>query len=244
MADTFLEWLASQWTRFTKILRRAHERIAAGVLVAKKGRKGTKLAIVGPQASGKTVIHTFLSSGVLLTEYSPTIGAGQKQAPTKVEIEAVRDFADRNPIRMYLAERQDMTGDFKRFPGLWERALQDAFFVVFLYDVNKFLGKNPAEAAAYRREVVAGCDFAGELIRHRDTKIVLAGTHCDLIDGWDLTRQSITKIDRQVTKHDEAEQARLHLGKKTAGEASVVYGSLKDEKSATDLMYSIFESGG
>jgi GTPase SAR1 family protein len=242
MAASFLDWLTSQWTGLTRILKGVHKRVAESLLASKSKRKGTKLAIVGPPASGKTVVHTFLSSGVLLTEYSPTLGV-QKQRPTKVEIETVRQIRDGNPIHLYLAERYDMSGDYKRFPDVWARALNDAFFVVFLYDAQKFLGENSI-AAKYRREVVDACDFAGGLIKYPDTKVVLAGTHCDLINGWNLTRQSITKIDRQISKYDEAEQARIHLGKKTKDEASVVYGSLKDAESATELLYSIFESEG
>lgn len=214
---------------------RVHKRIVTSLEQAKSKRNGTKLAIVGPMASGKTVIHTFLATGVLLSGYQPTLGA-IKLKPTRFEL----DFSNR-PISKYLAKRLDVAGDFRSYPLVWQQALNDAFFVIYLFDVNKFLG-NDAESAEYRHLVVEGSDLVGGLIRHPDTKVVLAGTHCDLKPGWNLTTQGMNNISRLFWKHDEAEKTRNHLAKNTREDAAVIFGSLKDQQSAAQLLYSIFDS--
>lgn len=239
MAESWLDWLATRWNNFVAILDRAHKRVATSLEQAKSKRKGTKLAIVGPMASGKTVIHTFLATGVLLSEYRPTLGA-VKQKPTRIQIDAINELSN-GPIRKYLAERVDVTGEFRSAPVAWKLALSDAFFVVYLFDVYKFLG-NGLPAAQYRQLVVEGADFAGSLIQHPDTKVVVAGTHCDLVPGWNLTTQSMNNISRMFWKYDEAEEMRNHLAKNTREDAAVTFGSLRDERSAMQLLYSIFES--
>jgi hypothetical protein len=239
MAETWLDWLAQRWNNFVAILDRAHRRVVTSLEQAKSKRKGTKLAIVGPMASGKTVIHTFLATGVLLSEYQPTMGA-VKQKPTKFQLQAISELSN-GPISKYLAERLDVTGDFRSNPYAWKQALSDAFFVIYLFDIYKFLGGD-AQSARYRELVVEGADFAGGLIQHPDTKVVVAGTHCDLIPGWNLTTQSMNNVSRLFWKFDEAEDMRNHLAKNTREDAAVTFGSLRDERSATQVLYSIFES--
>lgn len=239
MSSTLVDWLTQNWNRFVALLSSVHKKISQSLLRSKANRKGKKLAIVGPMASGKTVVHTFLATGVLLSEYSPTLGV-EKREPTKVEIEKITDVTEHNPIKLFLAERLDVTGDFKAVPDAWRKALSDTFFVVFLFDMKKFLDEGP-DGKEYRRLVVDGCDFAGGLITHQDAKVVFAGTHCDQIADWSLTQQGANKINQRFWKYDEAQEAATHLAKETIEDANVVVGSLAGERNATEFLYSIFE---
>ncbi len=241
MAETVMEWLAARWERFVAILSRLHKKIATNLELARRKRTGTKLAIVGPTASGKTVVHTFLATGVLLSDYNPTTGAGDKHAPTSVEIEAITEVMDKDPIHLYLAERIDVSGNFEQFPMAWAATLNDAFYVVFLFDAKRFIDQS-LQGEAYRRLVVNACDFAGGLIKYSDTKVVFAGTHCDLIEDWTLSRQGMNLASRLVWNYDEADEAANRLAQNTEKPALPAFGSLRDEKSASDLLYSIFES--
>jgi hypothetical protein len=233
------EWVATHWDHALAVLDRAHDRVAFNIERAKQKRHGNKLAIVGPPKAGKTVVHVFLETGVLITDYNPTLGASRVQ-PSRTTIEAMGARRAKNPISLYLAERPDVSGNFGQFGASWREALNDAFFVLFLFDASIFLGMTQA-ATTYRRDVVAACEFAGSLIRYRDTKVVLGGTHCDLIDGWPASHVA-SRILRSFGKHDEFDQAIAQIGKNVKEEPYFVIGSLKDETNATELLYSIFET--
>jgi hypothetical protein len=239
MADSFLEWLKQSWSAVVAFLGRLHQRITGNINRERANRSGTKLAILGPLASGKTTVHCFLETGVLITEYEPTLGAVVK-SPTQRDLQMVSELMEKEPIHLYLAERIDVSGDFKTFSSAWKQALSDAFFVIFLYDASKFIGEH-AQAKEYRRLVVDGCDFAGGLIAHADTKIVFAATHCDLVGGWALTQQGINRVQKQIWHYDEADEAVINLAQNTYDEASIVFGSLKGVENAENFLYSIFE---
>jgi hypothetical protein len=202
-------------------------------------RKGTKIAILGPPVSGKTVVHKFLSTRALVTEYSPTIGL-EKHQQTRIEFEPDDPLGPQTAISLRLAPRIDVQGDFSRTPDNWRLALSDAFLVLFMFDVSKFIAAD-AEGIKYRRLVVNGCDFAGGEIGHEDTKIVLVGTHCDLVPGWDLSAQGTTVVSRLLYKLGEIDEALDSIAAKVKAPASLVFGSLKDQVSAEHLLYAVFD---
>ncbi|MGO9781057.1 MAG: Rab family GTPase [Streptosporangiaceae bacterium] len=219
-----------------------HRTVTANIAALRNRSKGTKIAIVGPPASGKTVIYRFLGTGVLVQEYIPT-EAGVRVNATTVELVAAKSAIDKNPILLNLSNTIDVSGDYKLHSYVWQTALTDAFLVLFVFDASKFIAAG-SEGSAYRRTVVDGCDFAGGLIAHNDTRVVMVGTHCDLIAGWTPKPTGSNMVNR-IFWHDygiDADDARTHLAKNTSNDAEVFFGSLFDEESAKDLLYQTFQA--
>lgn len=237
------EWLRKWLANVIAVLGALHKTVTASLETLRSSSRGTKLAIVGPPTSGKTVVHVFLSTGVLITEYTPTQGA-VKYSRAKVELEAAQRFNE-NPIRLSLGNRIDVSGDFRQHSYAWQTALGDAFLVLFMFDMSKFVADTTG-GASYRRTVVDGCDFAGGLIANSDTRVVLVGTHCDLIPGWTPTSIGSNKVSRLFwgDYKADADDARTHLAKNTVKDAEVVWGSLKDEECASALLYDTFVQVG
>lgn len=239
MADNFFEWLKQRWSSFVAFLGHLHQRVTGNINRERATRTGTKLAVLGPLRSGKTTVHCFLETGALITEYEPTLGIPAVK-PSERDLRMISDLREKEPIHLFLTGRIDVSGDFGNWSSAWKQALNDAFFVIFLYDASRFIGEN-SQAKEYRRLVVDGCNFAGGLIEHPDTKIVFAATHCNLVGGWALTQQGINRVHKQVWHYDEANEAVINLSQKTYEEGSIVFGSLKGVENAENFLYSIFE---
>jgi hypothetical protein len=242
MPSSMFEWLRTRWSSVVGLLYGLHRTVVANIAALRKKSKGTKIAIVGPPTSGKTVIYRFLGTGVVVREYIPTEAAVRVSATT-VELAAAQSAIDNNPILLNLTNTIDVSGDYKQHSYAWKNALTDAFLVLFVFDVSKFIVDGP-EGAAYRRTVVDGCDFAGGLIGHNDAKVVMVGTHCDLIAGWTASPKGSNMVNR-IFWGDykvDADDARTHLAKNTVEDAEVFFGSLVDEPSAKDLLYQTFQA--
>lgn len=233
------DWLRKWLSNVIAVLDSLHKKVTANLQALRRGRKGTKLAIVGPPASGKTVVHVFLGTGMLITEYTPTQGAVKYDRAT-LELEAVQRYNE-SSLTLNVSDRIDVSGDFRQHSFAWKNALSDAFLVLFMFDMSKFVSDSHA-GAAYRRTVVDGCDFAGGLIANADTKVILVGTHCDLISGWNPTRKGSNEVSRLFwgDYKSDADDARTHLAKNTVQDAEVVWGSLKDQECAESLLYDTF----
>lgn len=241
MPSPMFEWLRTRWSSVVAVLYGLHRAITANIAALRNKSKGTKIAIVGPPVSGKTVIYRFLGTGVLVQDYIPT-EAGDRVGPITVELAAAKSAIDKNPILLNLSKTIDVSGDYKRHSYVWETALTDAFLVLFVFDASKFIAEGP-EGSDYRRTVVDGCDFAGGLIVHNDTRVVMVGTHCDKIAGWTLTSGS-SMVNRIFWRDYgvDADDARTHLAKNTTKDAEVFFGSLLKEDSAKDLLYQTFQA--
>jgi hypothetical protein len=233
------DWLRKWLSNVIVVLDGLHKKVTADLAALRSGRKGTKLAIVGPPASGKTVVHVFLGTGVLITEYVQTQGAVKYDRAT-LELEAVQRYNE-NPIKLSLSDRIDVSGDYRTHSYAWKNALNDAFLVLFMFDMSQFVADSHA-GAVYRRTVIDGCDFAGGLIANSDTKVILVGTHCDLIPGWNPTSKGSNEVSRLFWGDytTDANDARTHLARNTVKDAEVVWGSLKDQECAESLLYDTF----
>ena len=96
MADTWLSRIMERYKRIVAVLGLLHAKIMVTIDSARMKRKGTKLAILGPPESGKTVVHTFLATGFLVETYSPTLGAVmRRQETSRVQIEAAAELSEK-----------------------------------------------------------------------------------------------------------------------------------------------------
>lgn len=212
--------------------------------VAEASSAGTKLAIVGPQASGKTFIWTFLRSGgtELVTQHQATIGATRIDA-TKTVIKTGEDHSVDSQLQLMLADSLDVTGDFTSFSEIWATVLENAFLVVFIFDVSKFVGINNAAAACdYRKLVLDASRFVGRQIQHPDTIVVLALGWCDMLEDWTPTNSA--PLWEYMSKFsDELSTAKNSLAVNTSGKARQVDGSLASEEWAQVFIHRIFLEG-
>ena len=77
-----------------------------------------------------------------------------------------------------------MSGDFANYSEIWDTAISDAFLVIFIFDVSKFVGLDAhgPHAADYRQLVLEASRFAGKRTGHPDTTVVLAIGWCDKLE--------------------------------------------------------------
>jgi hypothetical protein len=231
------EWAA----QFRALFRATQSKLE----IAQENSAGQKLAIVGPPASGKTFIWTFLKSGgtTLITEHRPTIGADRVSAQSAVINTGEENSVDEQ-LTLMLADNIDVSGDFEAFAELWDRVISDAFLVVFIFDVSKFIGLdgNIAAAAQYRRLVLDASRFAGKRIQHSDTNVVLAIGWCDKLNDWSPSNSG-PFFDQIYPFHSELTEVKNCLGVNTDKPARQVEGSLGNERWAQTFIYRIFSEG-
>lgn len=235
------DWMRKALSTVVAVLTPLHTRITGNITALLRKSTGKKIAIVGPTRSGKTVIHVFLGTGMLTTDYQPTL-SNVKYESHNVTFEAGEATYKSNQVSLSLASRIDVSGDYRNHAYEWQTVLKDAALVLFVFDMHQFLLKSP-RGAAYRRTVVDACDFAGGFIAHSDARVMMIGTHCDLIPGWTAVGAGANAVgqtfwaDYRVDSGD----ASNHLSKNVTKRALVVWGSLKDADSATELLYQAFQ---
>jgi hypothetical protein len=244
MAWKWWTWSKDQvrvWSRRFRDLFRGTEK---ELTRAAARSEGTKLAIVGPPASGKTFIWTFLKSGgtVLVTEHTPTLG-GARVVGGPATIRTGEPSTVSDDLKFMLADSMDVSGDLEGYPEVWDQVLSEAFLVVFLFDVSLFTGiRQPERAEEYRAQVLEASKFTGQRIRHEDAVLVLAIGWCDKLDDWSPTNSGPLS-DRLAPHVATVKQIRTNLAVNTKNPARQVEGSLASEEWAHTFIYRIFKEG-
>jgi hypothetical protein len=244
MAWRWWTWTKERMRAWAKRFRDLFRRTETELIRAAENSAGTKLAIVGPPASGKTFIWTFLKSGgtVLVTEHTPTLaGVRVVGGPTTIRTDESSDISDE--LDLMLADSIDVSGDLDTYPEVWDEVLRDAFLVVFLFDVSRFTGiQEPEHAEDYRTRVVAASKFAGKRVQHDDAVAVLAIGWCDKLEDWSPTNGGPLS-DALVPHVNTLKQIRANLAVNTAFPARQVEGSLASEEWAHNFIHRIFKEG-
>jgi hypothetical protein len=235
------EWMRKALSNVAAVLTPLHSRITANITSLLRRSTGTKIAIVGPTRSGKTVIHIFLATGMLTTDYDPTL-SNVKYESHDVTFEAGEATYKSNQISVNLADRIDVSGDYRNHSYEWQKVLKDAALVLFVFDMSKFLS-GTSDGAAYRRTVVDSCDFAGGFIGHSDARVIMVGTHCDQIADWSAVGIGANAVGQTfwVDYRTDSGDAINNLSKNVDKRAQAVWGSLKDPNYATELLYQAFQ---
>ncbi|WP_448627140.1 hypothetical protein [Geodermatophilus sp. URMC 64] len=244
MAWKWWTWSKERVRAWSKRFRDLFRRTESDLTAAAAHSRGTRLAIVGPPASGKTFIWTFLKSGgtKFVTEHTPTLaGVRVVGGPTTIRTDESSDVSD--DLDLMLADSMDVSGDLDTYPDFWDQVLSDAFLVVFLFDVSLFAGiREPDQAEEYRARVVMASKFAGKRIRQEDAIVVLAIGWCDKLDDWS-PMNSGPLSDCLAPHMDTLKQIRANLAVNTTAPTRQVEGSLASEEWAHTFIYRIFKEG-
>ena len=137
-----------------------------------------RLAVVGPEGSGKTTIQNFIRLGKLLKRYEPT------RAPE--ETPRSKYFPDRDGQFGKVAglkKGYDVAGDLGRSGGTWKEEVQKATFILFTFNVHKLLSD-----PTYGEVLTSYSTTVSKFLREkyddegssRNVRFVFTGTHCDL----------------------------------------------------------------
>ena len=237
------EMVSRKWSQFwARRLLELYLKVESNLLRAVRVSGGRRVAIVGPPGSGKTSIWAFLNSGGtrFITDHAPTLGAERVAGGVHV---LHRGSALSDGLKFTLADSKDVSGDVENYPELWRQVIGDAFLVIFLFDVSRFVGiRDGANSKGYRNQVIEDAKFAGARIQHGDTIVVLAVGWCDKLKGWSPGNSA--PLQECLTEYgDEIGKIRAKLGVNTRHKPRQVEGSLGTPEYAHDFIYRIFKEG-
>lgn len=155
------KWLADQAQQGYALLER--------ILVRFRGKR---IAVLGPRASGKTTLITFLLNGELPEEYFAT------PKPEKIAGKKVRLGSLALTVKAVI----DVPGDAQSHAE-WERQYDVADIAMYMVDASKIYAGDDT----YIRLVTGEMRHIGEWLESRKQKppkFFLVATHCDLIPDY------------------------------------------------------------
>lgn len=177
----------------------------------KKMLKGKRFAILGERASGKTVLHQFLSSGKLPSDYIQTTQA-------KVKGGYVIKLDD---LELKVEEGIDIGGS-EDFRDRWESIISEADVVCYIIRTDKVFENDREYIAKVERHVD---HILGVINRTKpNLKLFLINSHCD------KSRMYYSNTDTFV------KEAQSRLIKINRPNTVMFYGSLANQTEAGKLV--------
>ena len=190
--------------------------------------KGYKLAVLGERRVGKTVLIEFLTKGTLSKEYVKTA------RPQKTDS---RRFKLKN-LNLKIQESIDTPGD-KNFYLQWKNITEDADIVLYLLRVDLLMKGDRDTEKRVRQDISHVVNWLRE--SKKKYPLFIIGTYCD------QTVPDFTKLskNKQVDYVDERRRMpifrEIELLSGGAQQVRFVFGSLKSEDTAEDLVYEVFD---
>ena len=133
---------------------------------------GKKIAVLGPRASGKTTLISFLLNGELPEEYFAT------PKPEKIAGKKIR----LGSLALRVKAVTDVPGDTQSHSD-WERQYDAADIAFYMVDASKIHARNDT----YIKLITGEMRHIGEWLESRKQKppkFFLVATHCDLIPEY------------------------------------------------------------
>lgn len=196
--------------------------------------KGKKVVALGDVGTGKTTLMTFLSTGSFPEKYFNTVG---------VDKTSKRRFKLKD-LDICLQESVDIPGNKLAQKAYWEKYVNESDVVIFLFDASKvYLKSNEShnsklELQSNRLGRILRDSRSERKLNENQLKVFCVGTHCDKIPEY-RDAQSNNKMavfQDEIGGLQVVKEIRSALGAKTV---PVIFGSLHNEESTTDLVYQI-----
>lgn len=184
---------------------------------------GKRIAVLGPRASGKTTIITFLLDGDLPEEYFAT------PKPEKIAGKKIR----LGSLALTVKAVTDVPGDTQSHAE-WERQYDVADIAIYMVDASKIYTGDES----YIRLITGEMRHIGEWLESRKQKppkFFLVATHCDLIPDYaSLASSQVTEFTDTFWKAPVLQRLiNLAGGSKYVKCAA---GSLKDVNGSNELV--------
>src|SRR3954470_20949615 len=120
--------------------------------------RGRTVAVLGPQAVGKTTLHHFLRDGVHPGDpYRPTVGTRRVEQGRP----EVADNGDHHKIA--IRKGLDVPGDSKNNADDWGQLVRDSDVLLYLFDATKILAHDEEQLQRIRGD----SDFISEMLLRR-----------------------------------------------------------------------------
>ncbi|WP_156784212.1 GTPase domain-containing protein [Sphingomonas sp. SKA58] len=192
--------------------------------------RGKKLAVLGPRASGKTTLISFLLNGELPQEYFAT-AKPEKFEGKKISLGSLE-------LRVHAVT--DLPGDVQSHSD-WERQYKDSNIACYMIDASKVYARDET----YIRMIRSEARHIGEWLdsrKRRPPAFFLVATHCDLIPDYaSLPEGQVTVFTDSFWKDADVQKIiNLAGGSKYV---KCVAGSLKDisrsERLIGEILYQV-----
>jgi GTPase SAR1 family protein len=195
---------------------------------------GKRLAILGPRASGKSTLITFLTKGTIQREYTPT---GAKASHPSVR----KHFGD---LELKLKSGFDVGGDALRRNKDWKGVAETSDVLLYLFSVEDLTN------STYRENMLADTKAIGTWIQAKEISpeiVIMVGTFCDKILGYtnlysenQIFPNEVEEFRAEVLVDKTIKKSRLALG--GTSKVNVVLGSLADSQNAERLVLTLLSS--
>ncbi|NML92845.1 Rab family GTPase [Novosphingobium olei] len=184
---------------------------------------GKKIAVLGPRASGKTTLITFLLNGELPEEYFAT-AKPEKIAGRKVRL---------GDLALTVQAVTDVPGDTQSHAE-WERQYNAADIAFYMVDASKI----HAGDDTYIKLITGEMRHIGEWLESRKQKppkFFLVATHCDLIPDYaSLASSRVTGFKDAFWKAPVLQQLIFLAG--GSKHVKCAAGSLRDANGSNELV--------
>lgn len=161
---------------------------------------GRPMAVLGQRGVGKTVLFTFLTTGSVVTDYTPSRGSspvGRGNYATK----------NANADNLYVARSVDVSGDdasTAAWRDAFERAAADERGIcLYLIDASKILAEDEKHIERIRMDMDRISDWSAKAPFHSSPRIAVIATHIDLVGAWARgTATRRTSIEDSLRRHE------------------------------------------
>lgn len=186
-----------------------------------KALKKKKLAVLGEDKVGKTVLINFLTKGTLSKEYVRNLYPKKTKA---------NDF-ELKDLKLSIKESIDIPGRKDFYPD-WEKLTLDADVILYLLRADRL----QAGDKATEERVKGDMDLIGDWLKGSPKKfpLFIIGTHCDLIKN--KGRDYEDELRRMPIF-----QEKIVLSGGGWGKVRLVFGSLDSEDATERLVYQIID---
>lgn len=162
--------------------------------------RGRAMAVLGQRGVGKTVLFAFLTTGNVVTDYTPSRGSspvGRGKHRTK----------NTNADNLYVARSVDVSGD-DASTAAWRHAFERAAadergLCLYLVDASKILAEDEKHIERIRMDMDRIFDWSAKAPLRSSPRIAIVATHIDLVNAW--SRGSATRrasIEDSLRQHE------------------------------------------
>ena len=199
--------------------------LAAGAIAATiKVLEGKKLAVLGADRVGKTVLINFLTKGILSEKYVRTVYPKETEAS---------DFK-LNDLKLSLEESIDVPG-LEDFYLTWKKLSQDADIILYLLRTDKLQAGDKHTEERVKQDIRQIEKWLNEY--PKKFPLFIIGTYCD------LTTPDLTKLPENKIESCEDKLRRMPIFQEIllrgggGSKVRFIFGSLKF-KDATERLVS------